>query len=324
MPSPNATFTELVTTTFRKHRSKLYDNVTKHNALLRYLKKGGRMETEDGGLTLVYPLEYDENVTYQRYSGFDTLNTAQSDVFTAAEYQWKQIALNVVSSGRELRINSGDSQIIKLAKSRLTNAMNTFQNQFTVDLYSSGSLTNQIGGLQHLVSDDGTGTVGGIVAGTYTFWKNTFQSAAAPLQGGGGVTVSDTTIENDMMLPLYMRLTRGNDSPNVGIFSDDYYRFFEKSQVSFKQYVNTSDADAGMQNLKYKGMTCFFEGNSIIPAAHAYFLNTNYIKLVAHSAANLTVQDQMTPYNQDGVIVPILWMGNMICSNRALQGVMKA
>jgi hypothetical protein len=200
--------------------------------------------------------------------------------------------------------------------------MNTFQNQFTVDLYSSGSLTNQIGGLQHLVADAGTGIVGGINSTTYTFWKNTVQSAAAGL--GGNYTMGDTTIENDGMLPLWMRLTRGNDTPNVIVMDDVYYRFFEKSQVSFKQYVNTNDAEAGLQNLKYKTATVFFEGNGIIPASHAYFLNTNYIKLVAHSAANLTVQDQMQPYNQDGVIVPILWMGNMICSNRALQGVMKA
>jgi hypothetical protein len=324
MASPNSTFTELVTTTFRKHKAKLVDNITKHNALLRYLKKGGRIDTEDGGLTLTYPIEYAENSTYQRYSGFDVLNTQQSDVFSAVEFQWKQIALNVVASGRELRINSGDSAIIKLAKARLTNAMNTYQNNFTTDLYSSGALTNQIGGLQHLVSDDGTGTVGGIVAGTYTWWKNTFQSAAAPLQGGGAVTVSDTTIENDMMLPLWMRLTRGSDSPKVIIMSDDYYRMFEKSQVSFKQYVNINDAEAGMQNLKYKTATCFFEGNGIISSAHAYFLNTDYIKLVAHSDANLTVQDQVSPYNQDGVIIPILWMGNMVVTNRALQGVMKA
>jgi hypothetical protein len=45
---------------------------------------------------------------------------------------------------------------------------------------------------------------------------------------------------------------------------------------------------------------------------------------LAHSAANLTVQDQMQPYNQDGVIVPILWMGNLVCSNRSLQVVVKA
>lgn len=323
MPSPNSTFTELVTTTFRKHKAKLVDNVTKHNALLRYLKKGGRIETEDGGLTLTYPIEYAENTTYQRYSGFDVLNTQQSDVFSAVEFQWKQIALNVVASGRELRINSGDSAIIKLAKSRLTNAMNTYQNNFTVDLYSDGSLTNQIGGLQSLVADAGTGIVGGINSTTYTWWKNTVQSAAAALQGGT-VSVSDTTMENDMMLPLWMRLTRGADSPKIIIMSDDYYRFFEKGQTSYKQYVNVNDAEAGMQNLKYKTATVFFEGNGIIPAAHGYFLNTDYLKLVAHSDANLTVQDQVSPHNQDGVIIPILWMGNMVVTNRALQGVMKA
>ncbi len=327
MASPNATFTELVTTTFRKHRSKLVDNVTKNNALLTWMKENGTFRTEDGGLSIVEPLEYAENTTYQRYSGFDVLNTAQSDVFTAAEFQWQQIALNVVASGRELRINSGESRIINLAKSRLTNAMNTFANQFSADVYSNGSLANQINGLQALVADSGTGTVGGIDSSTYTFWQNTVQSAAAPLQGGGAVTVSDTTIENDMMLPLWMELTRGNDTPDLIVMSNDYYRFFEKSQVSLKRYTRTDKAKGGFETLAYKTADVVFDGGSLgggIPAAHAYFLNTKYIKLCVHRDANLTVQDQMTPYNQDGVVIPILWMGNMTISNRRLQGVMKA
>ena len=37
MPSPNATFTELVTTTFRKHNKDIKDNVSKNNALLAKL-----------------------------------------------------------------------------------------------------------------------------------------------------------------------------------------------------------------------------------------------------------------------------------------------
>src|SRR3954466_8061160 len=99
MPSPNAVFTELVTTTFRNHRSDLVDNVSRNNALLAYLKRKKKMRTESGGITIAVPLEYAQNSTYQRYSGFDVLNVAQSDVLSAAEYQWRQIAINVVASG---------------------------------------------------------------------------------------------------------------------------------------------------------------------------------------------------------------------------------
>jgi hypothetical protein len=77
------------------------------------------------------PLDYNSNGTYQRYSGYDVLNIQQSDVITAAEFQWRQIALNVVASGLELRTNSGGNAILKLAKARIKNAMRTFKNNFS-------------------------------------------------------------------------------------------------------------------------------------------------------------------------------------------------
>ena len=55
-----------------------------------------------------------------------------------------------------------------------------------------------------------------------------------------------------------------------------------------------------------------------------YMLNTNYLQLVVHRDADLEIMDEMRPINQDGVVIPILWMGNLVCSNRAQQGVIKA
>lgn len=327
MPGPSATFTELVTTTFRNHGRTLADNVSKHHALVNYLNKRGNKVTEDGGYEIAVPLAYAENTTYQRYSGLDVLNIQQSDIFTAAAYQWRQIALNVVSSGRELRINSGRSRIINLAKERVKNALTTFYNNFSFDLYSDGSLANQINGVQALVSDAGTGIVGGIDSSTYPFWRNLVQSAAAPLQGGGAITPGPTTIES-LMLPLYLALTRNNDKVDLIVASQDYYTYYEQSQTSIKRYTpaeaNSGTADGGFISLKYHGADVIFDGNTGIPAGHMYFFNTEYWKLVVHEAANLTVNEDMRPYNQDGVIVPVLWMGNLTMSNRSLQGVLKA
>lgn len=323
MPSPNATFTELVSTTFRKHKKTVADNVSKNNALCARLLEKGQHRRDDGGLTIVCPLDYAENSTYQRYSGYDVLNIQASDVLSSAEYQWRQIAMNVTASGREMRINSGDSRILDLVKHRIKNAIRTFKNNFSVDLYSDGTLSNQINGLQALVADAGTGTVGGIDSSAFTFWKNVVQSAAAPLQGGGAITPSATTIES-LMLPLWLELTRGDDKPDIIIMSNDYFTFYEQSQTSIKRYATSDKVAGGFLSLAYKSADVIFDGGSGIPTAHAYFLNTDYLELVAHKQADLDVLDEMKPYNQDAAVVPILWMGNLTCSNRDLQGVMKA
>jgi hypothetical protein len=325
MASPNSIFTEIVTTTFRNHRKEISDNVSKHNALYRQFKKKGRTRTESGGYSIVTPLEYAQNGTYQRYSGLDFLNISQSDVFSAAEFSWRQIAINVISTGLELRQNNGPQRIANLAKSRIKNAIHTFANNFSSDMYSDGTLPNQITGLQAMVADAGTGTIGGIDSSVWPFWMNKVQSAAAPLQGGGAIVPSGVAgIMESLFLPLFMALTRGADKPNLIVSSDDYFTFYESGLVSIKRYVDEKSADGGFMELSYKGVPVFFDGASGMPTGHTYFLNDNYLELVEHSDANLTVLDEAKPINQDGVVVPIIWMGNMVTSNRSLQGLAKA
>ena len=319
MASPNSTFTQLVSTTFRNHRKEIKDNMSNRNALLKYMKKRGNMRKEDGGLSIVCPLDYTTNSTYQRYSDWDILNIAASDVISAAEYQWKQIALHVVASGKELRINSGDSRIMSLAKAKMKNAIRTFNNNFSTDLYSDGTLSNQINGLKAIIAGTPTNTVGGIDANTNAFWKNKVQDASSPLQGGSAITTSATTIEGDLMLPLWLALDRGpDDHPDLIIMDNIYYTAFEKSQVSFKRYSSSDSADAGFVTLKYKGADVIYD--SAIDASTAYFINSEYLELVVHKDADLEVMEEARPINQDGSVIPMLWMGNLVCSNRAQQG----
>lgn len=324
MPSPNAIFTEIVSTTFRNHSKEIADNFSNHNALYRKMAQKGKTRSESGGYSIVQPLEYAANGTYQRYSGFDVLNVAQSDVFTAAEFNWRQIAINVVSSGYELRVNAGPQRIANLAKARIKNAIHTFANNFSADMYSDGTLTNQIDGLQKMVADTPTNTVGGINAGTWAFWQNKVQSAAAPIQGGAAITPSAVAgVMESLMLPLLIEQTRNNDKPDLIVSSNDYFQFYEGGLVSNKRYMESESANGGFMSLMYHGIPVIFDGSSGMAASRMYFLNTNYIEMVTHSDANMTVMDEAKPYNQDAVVVPILWMGNMVCSNRSLQGVLK-
>lgn len=317
-------FTELVTTTYRNHKPEIADAVSKHNALYRRLSAKGRVRKEDGGLSIVCPLEYAENSTYQRYSGYDPLNVGASDVLTAAEYPWCQVAVHVTASGRELRINNGETRIVNLVKSRIKNAQKTMANGLAGDFYSAGSLSNQINGLQALIADAGTGTVGGINSSTYSVWQNVVQSAASPLQGGSAITPSATTIES-LMLPLYLRLTRGADAPDLIVMSEDYFTFYEQSQTSLKRYAPSDEGQGGMVSMKYKTADVVFDSSaSGIPSAHGYFLNTDYLEWVVHQDADMEIMDELRAINQDAVVIPCLTMGNLATNNRKLLGVLKA
>lgn len=320
MPA-NGTFTELVTTTFRRHRKGFKDNLTNRNALLKYIYKRGNYRTEDGGLSIVEPLDYAANSTYMRYSDWDVLDISQSDVLSAAEFQWKQIAIHVVASGRELRINSGESQIEKLVASRMKNAMRTFDNNFSSDLYSAGSLANQIGGLQLIIADTNTNVVGGIDANVWSFWQNTVLDASDTV-----TTPAATNIENGLMLPMWLSIDRGpDDQPDLIVMHTTWYSYFEASQVSLKRYNDTQSGEAGFTGLRYKNATVLYDPTATgIPNPSAYFINSNYLKLAVHRDADLETMEKKEPVNQDGEVVPILWMGNLTCSNRKLQGVIKA
>lgn len=314
MPA-NSTFTELVTTTLRDHPSVITDNVSDHNALYRRLKTRNKIKTVDGGTTIARPLDYAENGTFQRYSGYDTLDVSASDVLSAAEFSWCQSAIHVVASGRELRINSGSNRILDLAKSRLKNAVRTASNNMSIDIYSSGSLSNQIGGLGHLVSTDGTGTVGGIVAGTYTFWKNQFyECPTAP---------SKTTMKQHMQT-IWLTLVRGSDKPDLIVSSHDFFGFYWDGLTDNQRYTDASEATLGFQSLKFVTADVIFDNNSNFSttAEKMYFLNTDYIELVEHPDARWTQMDEKMSVNQDAEVIPLLWMGQMVTTNRSLQGVL--
>ena len=83
-------------------------------------------------------------------------------------------------------------------------------------------------------------------------------------------------------------------------------------------------ANSGFANLKYKSAQVIFDDNAnfTTTAEKGYFLNTDYLYIAQHEQAQWSQDDEKKPVNQDAVVSPFYWMGNMVCSNRSLQGVL--
>lgn len=321
MASPG--LSEIVTTTLRNRSGTLADNVTENNALLRELKKQGNVKPARGGRTIVQELEYAENGTFQRYSGYETLNIAPSDVFTAAEFDWKQYAVAVSISGLEEVQNSGEEAIIDLLESRINNAEKTMLNNLASDVYSDGTASGgkQIGGLQLLIADSpATGTVGGIDRASWTFWRNQVFDATSD-----GSATSATTIQSNMN-KAWLETKRGNDVPNLIVADDVYFQFYWNSLQAIQRIQQVSSGQAGYQELMFMGAPVIADGaqGGNCPASHMYFLNTKYIYLRPYPGRDMKpLGDDRFSINQDAMVKLIGWTGNMTMANAKLQSVYK-
>ena len=321
MPSPN--LTEIATTTLRSRTGKLADNVTKNNALLNRLKKRGKVKVVTGGRNIVQELEYAENSTYKRYSGYETLNIQPSDVFTAAEFEYKQAAVAVSISGLEEIQNSGDEAIINLISSRISSAEKSMANNIAIDCYSDGTADGgkQIGGLQLLVSKTPTsGTVGGIDRATWAFWRNQ-------------ATVSGTAATSanilDRMNTMALSLVRGTDRTDLIVTDTNYFQLYLNSLQAIQRITSTDMAAAGFTSLQYFGAggaaDVVLDGGvgGGCPTNTMYFLNTDYLHFRPAAARNMVViGDDRYSVNQDAMVKLIGFAGNMTISNARLQGVL--
>jgi len=322
MASPN--LSEIVTTTLRNRSKKLADNITDNHALLYRLKEKGKVKPASGGRTIVNELEYAENGTFKYYSGYEALDISPSDVFTAAEFDWKQAAVSVSISGLEQLQNSGPDAVIDLLESRIGNAERTMINNLAAGVYAdgTGSSGKEIGGLQLLVADaPSTGTVGGIDRSSWSFWQNYAYDATTD----GGGAASATTIQG-YMNTVYLNVTRNNEAPDMIVADNNYYGFYWASLQNIQRITNPKLGEAGFQNLKYMGADVVFDGGlgGNCPSNHMYFLNTDYLSYRPHKDRNMVPLDpDRFSTNQDAMVKIIGWAGNMCLSNAQLQGVLK-
>lgn len=321
MADPN--LSEIVTTTLRNRTGKLADNVTKNSALLMRLKRRGKVKPVSGGRTIVQELEYAENGTFRRYSGYELLNVAPSTVFTAAEFNYAQAAVAVSISGLEQLQNSGENALIDLLESRIGNAERTLVNNIALDCYSDGTADGgkQIGGLALIVdTTPATGTVGGIDAATWSFWRNVAFDATT--DGGAAATAANI---QSYMNRVYLQLVRGPDKPDLIVADNNYYRLYLESLQAIQRVTTDEMASAGFESLKYMGSDVVLDGGYGGGATtnRMFFLNTNYIYFRPHSDRNFApLGDERMAVNQDAMVKIIGFAGNMTCANRFLNGVL--
>jgi hypothetical protein len=258
------------------------------------------------------------------YSEFQRHNLGQNDFLTNVKYDWRQKAAYVVASGKELRINRGESQLIKLVKAKKNNLLNSIANHMAVEAYQSGATDGSINGLAAIITDNGQGTVGGIDGTAYSWWRN---KVAAEPAATGATSWSDAANGGrnlrKSLTSLHVKCTIGTEMPDVYVLTNDLWELYVSDMQDRQRFMDASKATSGFQTIA---------GPNGVPIIHdlnagggftgemGYALNTKYLYLVEHPDARWGAEDERKPLDQDGIAIPYYWMGQMICTSRRHQG----
>lgn len=301
-----ADYDALLATTLKNYLPKLEDNIFTARPLVFFLKQSDQIRTISGGTKIVNPLIHAVNGTAASFSQYDTLPTTPQDGISAAEYDWKQYAVSIAISGYEEAVNNGEEAIIDLLEAKTMQAEETVLESWDTMFFSdgTGNGSKDFNGLSNLVGQNAT-TVGNIDPAANTFWQSNINTTAEVLA-------------LSRMTNTYNSCSVGNDKPNVILTSQTLYEKYESLLQPQLRYADTKTADAGFQNLMFKGAPVTYDANCT--ADHMWFLNTKYLRLVGHKDVWFKPTPFVRPPNQDARYAQILCMGNLTVSNRKRQG----
>jgi len=303
----------LYTTTWQLMRKEAIDNIFKATPFWFWLTAKERRRTEQGGRWIGVPLEYRKNETVQSFGKGDTISTQDTDPLTMAKYDWKYVAGTIVRYYQDDQQNRGKAQIMSLAKAKFRNLEQSLIDKLEADLFGDGTGNSgkDIHGLGLLVSEDGTGVVGGINASTETWWKNKYKNM---------VDRDPTTYLLSDMRTMFNDCSKGNDTPTIIVTDQSSYELYEDEVMEQKQIVNKELGDAMFENVLFKGRPVVWSPSC--PEGTMYFLNDRYLEWVADEAINFEMTDWKPAQNNLDRVAQIAVAGNLICSARSRQGVL--
>ena len=297
----------------------MVDNIFNSNVLTKRLLS--KSKASASGNKVLQPVEYAKASAKGFYDGYDILDTSPSEVFTDAEYEWKQMYATISISGREEALNDGAERVIDLLEAKVKNAEKSMKDLFGTTLYGTGTGSgNEFVGLQHICSVDRS--LGGIDSTDYTWWDVGYKPTISDSPTYAEiVTDGDNNFIQDHLRKAVSSLTIDGQRPSMIVTTPVILDAYEESLVAQKRFGASagSEADAGFRNLLFRDIPVFADDHC--PDGMMFFLNESYVQFRHHRKRNFTFEPYQKPLNQDARVAKILWLGALTCSAPRYQGI---
>lgn len=298
-----STLDQVLVTSLADYGKSVTDNAYQGNTLMALLKSNGRKKMVNGGTSIIRQLVDERQNNGGWYLGNDTLSTNQTDTLNAVEYKWQNAYEPIQINRDEERMNSGDEhRMINLLETKIKLSELAIQQRMEQALSTPTSGANNLVDLETLVN---TGTLGSIAGSSQTFWQSTVTTSGAfATQGLSDMTTAYYAVSGSQM----------QENPTHFLTTKAIFQKYEQTRLPLERFQNTMTANAGFENLTFKGKPITY-GN-YIGSGLMFGLNLNYIDLIVDTETDFVTTPFVVPTNQTAKVAFILWRGNMVTDNR--------
>lgn len=283
------------------------------SSFLKTLERLGGVKKIAGGATLQLTLDYKQNPAADfLLTDVTGTSTSKTEVMTAASYSLIPLVVPVNWSHFDEAVNSEKNQKVDLVSSIVDNALASHDQAIEDGIFAATGGTDGFNTLVDLYTEDGTGTVGTIVSGTETWWKNQFKDWGTDT---GATLLADYTY-------LYNACAKGSGGrkPNIIVGGATQHALYEAALTANQRFVGGGKADGSFTELAFKNIPYVFSSEA--PAGeNAFMFNTNDTKLFVVMSAwrqRRKVQDHVNAAMSNMKIFSVCQLAT---SNRSRGGV---
>jgi hypothetical protein len=266
--------------TFEQHLAATYDKTVldrnksadqwSDSSFLMGMEETGGLERVSGGDDLKLILNYRANPAAGTLATDTTLtSTTKTEVLTMVEADWAIVQAPINWSFRDEDLNTGRERRIDLVSELVDNAL-TSHDDVIEDAFFAATATDGLESLFTLFTEDGTGTVHGVVSGTETWWKSQFKDWASDT---GATLLADYTT-------LYNSCAKGSSGrkPNIIVSSATMHAAFEAALTPNQRYANVNKASGGFTEVQFKTIP-YLWSSAAGTGDDAFMFNTRDTKL---------------------------------------------
>jgi len=298
-------YSDITATTLKFYEKKLYDNIFKAYPLLERLLYKGQIKLFESGEKIFIPIEYAENSTVNWISKNGTISTDPQTIITAVEDSWRILPGTVLFNDLDNVLNRGEAQIVDLMKSKVKNLEKSMKKKLAESIHTAQT-GEAMNGLPDIVSL--TTTLHGLAVDDFAGWKSGYaDNTAEPL--------SQIDMET-----AYYTLSDGDDKVDLIDASQTLYEKYLSTVTPQLRFSDSRTVDASFDNIKFHQAIMVLDKQC--DSDRMYFLNTDYIYLAGVKDRQFHAFPAVNAANQLNDVVKVVWYGNLMTSNRRMQGML--
>jgi len=299
----------LLISTMDKLSPRITNQIGTRRALLAALRQKGRIKTWTEGTRIVEFVRFGNGGTVIYWSGGDRVPANQTDSYMSAKYDRKHAIVAVKWTKDEEDACKGDAAILNLVDTRLEDAELSMEESLNTTFFGDGTGDGgkRFLGMQAMIETStsissatparaGTGTVGELSRGTYSWWKNWCSKGIKTTSAGDNLYKALTLMD--------LQLTKDGESWTCGFTTNAVLGLldqimFDKVRITTGSGTVPSTVNPGFPNVIFKNRPLY--ADDACPSGCIYMPNLNHINLWIIENENFTLGEVKYPDDQPGI-----------------------